>query len=291
MTDFERRYAADLELIEGYLDACFRDMSPRAELYDAMTYSLMAGGKRIRPVLTLEVCRLFGGEAETALPLACGVEMIHTYSLIHDDLPCMDDDDLRRGKPTNHKVYGEATALLAGDGLLTAAFETIASSALPAQRIVEAVRCLARAAGGEGMVGGQALDLAGEGQALTEEELMEIHRAKTGALLVAAAELGCIAAGADQAGRAAVNAYAASLGLAFQIRDDMLDVEGNAEEFGKPIGSDAANGKQTFASLRGLEECRREVDRLTEEALGALRQFPDGAFLEELARRLAKRSA
>ena len=226
-----------------------------------------------------------GGDVRAALPFACAVEMIHTYSLIHDDLPCMDNDDLRRGRPTNHKVYGEATAMLAGDGLLTAAFEVMAAQkeSLPAERIVEAIFCLANAAGGNGMVGGQALDLAGEGHYLSEEDLREIHTLKTGALICAAAELGCIVAGAGQEQRSAVRTYAAKLGLAFQIRDDMLDVEGSTEEFGKTVGSDKANGKNTFVTLKGLEACRQSVRRLTEQAVKALEPFEKHTFLQELA--------
>lgn len=289
---FDERFEKDRQLIEAYLKACFRDAPPRADLYDAMLYSLLAGGKRIRPILTLEVCRMCGGEVELALPFACAVEMVHTYSLIHDDLPCMDDDDLRRGRPTNHKVYGEATAMLAGDGLLTAAFEIMAAQRdkLPAERVVEAVSCLANAAGGRGMVGGQALDLAGEGHGLSEQDLYEIHSLKTGAMIIAAVELGCIVAGAGPEERQAVGTYAAKLGLAFQIKDDMLDVESSTEEFGKPVGSDAANGKNTFVSLKGLEHCRDEVKALTEQATAALERFRDNSFLTELAWQLERRT-
>ncbi len=287
MTDFDRRFAADRELAEQALKRVFQD---RNTLCDAMRYSLLAGGKRLRPVLTLECSRLCGGADAAALNLACAVEMVHTYSLIHDDLPCMDNDDLRRGKLTNHKVFGEAMAVLAGDGLLTAAFETAAGARLPAQQTALAVAALARAAGPAGMVGGQALEMTKEGQVLTEEELGEIHRLKTGALLSVAADLGCIAAGALEEDRRAVRAYAGCMGLAFQIRDDMLDVEGSLEAFGKPIGSDAANGKHTFVSLKGLEGCRTEVDRLTREAVEALSRFPESGFLAELARRMAKRN-
>ena len=289
MTDFDVRLKADQELAENALRGVFRDAAPRADLYDAMNYSLLAGGKRLRPVLVLECCKLCGGEPEAALPFACAIEMVHTYSLIHDDLPCMDNDDLRRGRPTNHRAYGEATAMLAGDGLLTAAFEVAAGAGLPAPRVVEAVEVLARAAGPAGMVGGQALDLAGEGCALNREELEQIHGLKTGAMIEAAAELGCVAAGAAGEERKAVREYARRLGLAFQIRDDMLDVEGDAAQFGKPIGSDAANEKNTFVTLLGLESCRSEVSRLTDAAVSALMPFPERGFLEELARKLAER--
>ena len=291
MTDFDARLRSDQELVEQALRGLFRDAAPRADLYDAMNYSLLSGGKRLRPVLTLECCRLCGGQAEDALPLACAVEMVHTYSLIHDDLPCMDNDDLRRGRPTNHRVYGEATAMLAGDGLLTAAFETAACAAdrLSAPQVVEAVEVLSRAAGPAGMVGGQALDLAGEGYALSEEELAQIHGLKTGAMMTAAAELGCIAAGASQEERKAVRDFAVHLGLAFQIRDDMLDVEGDRSALGKPIGSDAANEKNTFVTVKGLDACREEVTRLTECAVSALAPFSGGEFLTWLVRKLAER--
>lgn len=215
--------------------------------------------------------------------------MVHTYSLIHDDLPAMDDDDLRRGRPTNHKVYGEATAILAGDGLLTAAFQTLAGAKLPAERVVEAVACLAKEAGPEGMVGGQALDMAGEGRALTRKELERLQSLKTGALISAAAELGCIAAGGTAEQRAAVRIYAQCLGRAFQIQDDILDVTGTAEELGKPTGSDRVNEKSTFVTALGLEESHALVHRLTDQAEAALEGFDQPEFLIQLARSLAQR--
>ena len=277
---------------EEWLRRCFRGRTPRGDLYDAMYYSLLAGGKRIRPVLLLESCRLCGGAPEQALPFAGAIEMIHTYSLIHDDLPCMDDDDLRRGRPTNHKVYGEATAVLAGDALLTAAFEWMLdpSVTLPPQRVLEAAGVLARAAGAQGMVGGQILDMAGEGHAMGLAEVEELQRLKTGALIRAAAEMGCVLAGGSGAQRAAVCRYAERLGLAFQIRDDILDVVGDEATLGKPVGSDAKSEKNTFVTLRGLEECRRLVDGLTEEAVEALSIFgAEGDSLCWLARSLASR--
>lgn len=290
--NFQERYDADKERVEGALRDLFRGRTPHAGLYDAMNYSLLAGGKRLRPILTLECCRLCGGAEDAALPLGCAVEMIHTYSLIHDDLPCMDNDDLRRGKPTNHKVYGEATAVLAGDGLLTAAFETAAraGACLPAQRVVEAVELLSAAAGPDGMVGGQALDMAGEGRSLTLADVEELQNLKTGALISAAAELGCIAAGAGEDERSAVRTYAQKLGLAFQIRDDMLDVTGDEASLGKPTGSDAKGEKTTFVTLKGLSECAALVERLTGEAVEALSGFPDGDFLRQLAGALVERN-
>lgn len=290
--DLHAYMGSDRAEIEAYLSTCFANRPSMAGLYDAMNYSLLAGGKRIRPVLTMEVCKACGGERFTALPFACAIEMIHTYSLIHDDLPCMDDDDLRRGRATNHKVYGEAMALLAGDALLTAAFETLASAEnLQAHQIAEGVSCLSRAAGPAGMVGGQSLDIAGEGRALALSDVEEIHALKTGALITAAAELGCIAAGADEKKRMAIRTYAQRLGLAFQIRDDMLDVEGCTEDLGKPIGSDVSNQKTTFVSLNGLEACRKLVEDLTREAAAALEVFEakDAEFLLALAQEMATR--
>ena len=281
----------DCARVEEWLRTCFMGREPRADLYDAMRYSLLAGGKRLRPVLLLESCRMCGGDVEGALPFACAVEMLHTYSLIHDDLPAMDNDDLRRGRPTNHKVYGEATAILAGDGLLTAAFETMLEHGgdLPAPRVLAAAACLGRAAGARGMVGGQALDMAGEGHALALADVEELQRLKTGALIAAAAEMGCILAGGGAEARAAVRRYAEKLGLAFQIRDDMLDVVGDEATLGKPIGSDAENEKTTFVTLKGLEWCQDAVERLTREAQEALDVFPEAGFLCWLAGELVAR--
>ncbi len=288
--NFTERMVQDQALIEDWLARAFAAESPHADLQEAMEYSLLAGGKRIRPVLTLETCRLCGGEAEAALPFACAVEMIHTYSLIHDDLPAMDNDDLRRGRPTSHVVYGEATAILAGDALLTAAFEQLVRADLPASQIVEGVKCLAHAAGSAGMVGGQALDMAGEGRALSREELELLQSLKTGALISAAAELGCIAAGGTGEQRAQVRTYAQALGRAFQVRDDMLDVISSQNELGKPVGSDRTNEKSTFVSALGLEGCAALVDKLTQEGIDALSGFADPAFHIWLARQLASRN-
>ncbi len=285
----------DQQQIEEALKGYFTQEVPYAVLYDAMRYSLLAGGKRIRPVLVLESCRACGGHLESAMPFACGLEMVHTYSLIHDDLPCMDNDDYRRGKPTNHKVYGEAVATLAGDGLLTAAFGVLSGSEAfakqPADRIARAVRCLARSAGEDGMVAGQILDLEWEaGRDLTREELEQVHNRKTGALLRCACELGCIAAGGSQAQSKALEQYATAIGMAFQIRDDILDVTGTAEELGKPIGSDAENGKTTFVTLLGLDGSQSLVQELTEQAKRAVTSFAQPEFLLWLADYLAGRS-
>ncbi len=282
--------AGDVAMVEDRLRAVFAGQPPRGELYPAMEYSLLAGGKRLRPVLTLETCRMCGGEPEAALPLACAVEMVHTYSLIHDDLPAMDDDDLRRGKPTNHKVYGEATAILAGDGLLTAAFGQIAGAeTLTADQRLAAVSALSEAAGPQGMVGGQILDMEGERRALSLAETEELQRLKTGALIACAARLGCIAARADGERMAAVEGYAQRLGLAFQIRDDILDVTATAQVLGKPIGSDRASGKTTFVTLLGLERCQQWVERLSREACQTLEPYQDSGLLRALAEELARR--
>lgn len=288
---FQQRLEEDRKLVEEALHQVCQGWRRYADLTEAMEYSLLAGGKRIRPVLVLETCRLCGGDPALALPLACGVEMIHTYSLIHDDLPAMDDDDLRRGRPTNHKVYGEATAILAGDGLLTAAFGVLTQAELPAERVVEAVSCLSREAGPEGMVGGQVLDMAGEGRALTRGELEQLQQLKTGALISAAAELGCIAAGGTEEQRCAVREYARCIGRAFQIQDDILDVIGDSKELGKATGSDAQNHKQTYVTLHGLEESGREVERLTGEAVATLDSFSgEHEFLKELLLHLVHRT-
>ena len=290
--EFERRLAGDQKRIEEALGATFREDDRYADLQEAMEYSLMAGGKRVRPVLTLECCRLCGGDPERALPFACGVEMVHTYSLIHDDLPCMDDDDLRRGRPTNHRVYGEATAVLAGDGLLTAAFQMLTArrDLLSPEQMAEGVDCLSRAAGPSGMVGGQVLDMAGEGRSLSLSELELLQSLKTGALISAAAELGCVASKMPMFWRQQAVQYAEQLGLAFQIRDDMLDVMGDESVFGKPIGSDKDEGKVTYVDLKGLDGCAQEVEKCTLAAKEAIRDIPDHEFLWELADRMVGRS-
>lgn len=242
---------------------------------EAMKYSVRNGGKRIRPVLTLEFCKACGAEPEKALPFACAVEMIHTYSLIHDDLPCMDDDDYRRGKPSCHIAYGEANALLAGDALLTLAFETVVKADVPAENVVRAVKELSYSAGILGMVGGQVLDLQNENKALTLGELEQIHNLKTGELIRVACVLGCIAAGADEEKIKAAEAYAKGIGLTFQIVDDILDVTSDAETLGKPIGSDAENQKTTYVSLLGIEKSKEVAAELTRKAKAALAVYDE----------------
>ena len=259
-------------------------------LAESMRYGLLAGGKRIRPVLALAFCDALGGDIEKALPAACALEMIHTYSLIHDDLPCMDDDVLRRGKPTNHVVYGECTATLAGDALQSLAFETLASAPLESGRIVRCLRILSEAAGYRGMCQGQFLDMEGEGKSLTAEELTHINNLKTGALLSAACRMGAAAAGADEKQLEAAGTFGSLLGLAFQIRDDVLDVISTDAELGKSVGSDVQEHKNTYMALLGMEGCNREISRLTASAVAVLEEnFTDTAFLSDLARSLAER--
>ena len=263
---------------------------PQSGLAEAMRYSLLAGGKRIRPMLVLEFCRIAGGDAEAAMPVACAIEMLHTYSLIHDDLPCMDNDDLRRGKPTNHVVYGECTATLAGDTLQAEAFGTILRSALPVERKAACAEILAGAVGLDGMCCGQYLDMLWEGRKLSEQELTEINSRKTGALLVAACQMGVAAAGGTEAMLAAAGQFGAAIGMAFQIRDDMLDVLSTAEVLGKPIGSDQQENKNTYMVLMGEEGCRNTIARLTSFAKDVLGEaFEDTAFLRQLADDLSVR--
>lgn len=255
--------------------------TPYQIVSEAMHYSVTLGGKRIRPCLVLESCRACGGKDDGAIVLGCALEMVHTYSLIHDDLPCMDDDDLRRGQPSCHKKYGYANALLAGDALLTKAFETIAEAdTLSADAKVNAVSVLSSCAGIDGMVGGQVLDLAYEGKPIDFDTLALLNRLKTGRLLVAAVKLGAVAGGADDSVTEALTAYAENLGAAFQIRDDILDIISDTATLGKPVGSDAENQKNTYATMVGVEAAEREVERLTAAACDAL--FPLGDSAENL---------
>ena len=273
--------------LEGYFKAA--DI-PQAGLAEAMRYSLLAGGKRIRPTLVLEFCRISGGDIDSALPAACAIEMLHTYSLIHDDLPCMDNDSLRRGRPTNHVIYGECTATLAGDALQAEAFGTILRSGLPAKNRADCAEILAGAAGLDGMCGGQYLDMLGEGKRLSEQELTEINSRKTGALLVAACQMGVAAAGGSELLLDAAGHFGAAVGMAFQIRDDMLDVISTDEKLGKSVGSDEKENKNTYMALLGAEGCERTVKRLTEFAKNILSEaFTDTIFLGALADSLAER--
>ena len=275
--------------IEQYLDiACFRyDSEPQQELFSSMRYSLLAGGKRLRPIFVFDFCRMCGGDWKQAVGFAAAVEMIHTYSLIHDDLPCMDDDDYRRGRLTNHKVYGEAMAVLAGDALLTAAFSEIARSPYDAEARIYAVSLLSGCAGETGMVGGQVLDIMSDQRICSEQEVLDIQSRKTGALIKAACVLGVIAGSGTDAQIEAASSFAENLGLAFQIRDDMLDVIGNQEDLGKAVGADA--GKNTFVRLYGLERCGELVREYTAKAIDALRAFEHTEYMQSLASGLTER--
>ena len=263
-------------------------------VHSAMKYSLSIGGKRIRPVLTLECCRICGGKVEEAVDFACALEMVHTYSLIHDDLPCMDDDDMRRGQPSCHIKFGEDFALLAGDGLLTRAFGVIANSKTAKKNpiaAINAVSALSYLAGCNGMIGGQVIDLKNEDKNASLETLETLDRLKTGALIKCAALLGCLCAGAEEEKTSACIKYAEKIGHAFQVIDDILDVIGDEEKLGKPIGSDSENNKSTYVSLLGLSESKKLAEALTADALTSIECFgEEAAFLKELAVKLTERT-
>lgn len=279
----------------NYLDeinSALKEYLPAADdvVSQAMRYSIENGGKRIRPALLLEFCRVCGGDYKKAVPFACALEMIHTYSLIHDDLPCMDNDDFRRGKPSCHIAFGEEYALLAGDALLTLAFETAMKSNLSAEITVKAAKELAKAAGVMGMVGGQVLDLQNEGKKVGVSDLQKTDELKTGELIRAACVLGCVCAGADDKKIAAAEKYAHDIGIAFQIVDDILDVTSDEETLGKPIGSDEENQKSTYVSLLGIEKSRKTAEELTLNAQKALDAFDgDVTSLKDFAEKLKNR--
>lgn len=298
MIDFNKQFNGYVSLINEAVDEYVseksfsgRESSGLSVMLEAMAYSLKNGGKRIRPLLTLEFCRLCGGDYKKAIPFALGAEMIHTYSLIHDDLPCMDDDDMRRGKPSSHRVYGEANALLAGDALLTLAFETVLSAEyICAEAKVKAGLELAKAAGCSGMIAGQVMDLANEGKSASLDDIKETDRLKTGEMIRVSCVMGCIAAGADEEKIKAAEIYSKNIGLAFQIVDDILDITSDSETLGKPVGSDNENEKSTYVSLLGLEKSAEYAEKLTVEAKTALDIFGgEGEFLAQLADVLVSR--
>ena len=284
--EFRQYMAARREQVEAALDRYTAGLDAPPRLVEAMRYSLLAGGKRLRPILVIAASELFGLDAADVMPAACALEMIHTYSLIHDDLPCMDDDDLRRGRPTCHKVFGEAMAVLAGDALLTQAFVLMADQACVARvgpaRAARATGELARAAGAAGMVGGQVEDLEWEGRRAGESQLRRIHSLKTGALFGAAVRMGGILAGAGEADVERLGRYAAHFGLAFQIWDDVLDVAGDAALTGKGVGRDARHEKSTYVSLHGLEGARERAHAAVREALKELEPFGQPAWVLRL---------
>lgn len=288
--DFKTYYENQQKLVENFLKNRIAKKGI-SRVDEAMEYSLMAGGKRIRPILLMAAAEAVGKKGYNFLPVACGLEMIHTYSLIHDDLPCMDNDDYRRGRLTNHKVYGEAMAVLAGDGLLTLAFEVMLEQRnVDPKVLIDTVREMAMCAGNFGMIGGQGLDMEYEGKEISAEELRKLHAGKTGALFIGAIRGGANLAGANEQQMLALTKFADLLGLAFQITDDILDVEGTAEDLGKPVGSDAKNGKNTYVSLYGLEAAHELANKTVEEALQCLEIFGENAEpLREITKMMCNR--
>ena len=288
----EEHLAAVEKALPEYLP--FGDSAAQKTVFDAMEYACAAGGKRLRPVLLMEFCRICGGNVKQALPFACAIEMVHSYSLVHDDLPCMDDSPLRRGRPSAHAAFGEDIALLAGDGLLNRAFEVMLNKAyqddLAPEYAMHAAFSLANAAGAYGMVGGQVIDLQCEGKAIDLNTLEDLQWKKTAALIIAACEMGCYTAGEDREKLTAARRYGEQLGLCFQIVDDILDVTATQEELGKPTGSDDVNSKATFVSLLGLEKAKRLAGERTEKAIEALTCFGEQADgLKNLALALLQR--
>ena len=267
--------------------------NPQKTIYEAMSYSLFAGGKRLRPLLMLEVCRMCGGDEEEVIPFACAMEMIHTYSLIHDDLPAMDNDDLRRGMPTNHIKFGEATAILAGDALLNRAFEVVSAyNGKNPVRALRAIKLLSESSGTEGMIGGQVVDIESENKKITLDELKYIHLLKTGAIIRSSCVIGAVMSGADEEIISAVDEFAKNLGIAFQIRDDLLDVISTEEELGKPIGSDEKSDKSTYVTLAGRKKAEALVGEYSDKALSALGIFGEKAdFLKNLTEYMSVRKS
>ncbi len=295
--DFKKQYSLYLDAVEEKINEYFAQKEVKQKLVlDAMRYAITAGGKRVRPVLTMAAAELCGGDLEDAARVGLAVESVHNYSLIHDDLPCMDDDDLRRGRPTCHKVYGECTALLAGDGLLNSAFEILSDvksfKSLDADKLIAITRELSTASGVFGMIGGQVVDIENENKKdVSLDDLIYMHAHKTGALIKAATVCGGLCGECDDAELSILAGYSAKLGLAFQIKDDILDVIGNEELVGKPIGSDLGNGKNTFVTLLSLEEAKKSLNEITDKAKQELEPFGDKAwFLRQLADYLIDRS-
>lgn len=287
---FEERSALYRQEIEAYLKSIYAPFEdqPQKPIFKAANYSLLAGGKRLRPIFALDFCRMCGRDYHEAMPFGAAMEMLHTYSLIHDDLPCMDNDDYRRGRLTNHKVFGEGMAVLAGDALLTDAFAVATRAKLPqGQDMGTAIGILSECAGSLGMIGGQVLDIMSEQRACTEQEVLDIQSRKTGALIRGSCVLGVIAGGGSQDKIEAAAKFAALVGLAFQIRDDILDVIGSQQELGKAVGVDG--DKNTFVRLYGVEMCEELVNRYTKEAIDCLAVFENAAYMTDLARSLTDR--
>ena len=292
MTNFDERYSYYRTCVEDSFSAFLPEKKDDI-LVESMRYSLLAGGKRIRPVLTLSWCQMCGGDLKSALPAAAAVEMIHTYSLIHDDLPCMDNDTLRRGRPTNHVVYGEYVALLAGSGLYDKALETVLHGGkeygLSDAQILQSLKVLCSASGLDGILTGQVLDMKNSENEIDCAYLERVNDLKTASMLSASCVVGCIAAGADASVCAAADAYGRAVGQAFQIRDDILDVISTSETLGKTPGKDSGENKTTFVDILGMEGAQKEVENLTQKALSALDGFSNSAFLQELTLRMCGR--
>lgn len=290
----KNRLNDDIQIINDALRHYMTNSNtPQKTIYEAMEYSLYAGGKRLRPVLMLETAKMCGADnLNKILPFACAMEMIHTYSLIHDDLPAMDNDDLRRGRPTNHKVYGDAMAILAGDALLNKAFEITSSvKNISPETALKAISMLAASSGTEGMIGGQVIDIESENKSIELSELQHLHLLKTGAIIRSSCTIGALLAGASEAEINAADEFASNLGIAFQIRDDILDCIGTEEELGKPIGSDKAENKNTYVTLVGLEHSKELVKIYSDKADAALSVFGEKAeFLKWLAEYLISRN-
>jgi geranylgeranyl diphosphate synthase, type II len=298
--DFKEKFKEWTNVVDKSLENYINELSCKEDcyeknIYDSMKYSLMAGGKRLRPVLALAVCDMFEGKTDEVLPFACAIEMIHTYSLIHDDLPAMDNDDYRRGRLTSHKVYGEAMAILTGDALLNMAFEIMTSFTLKSEENlfakVKAINIVSKASGASGMIGGQVVDMESEGKKIDLKNLEYMHKCKTGALIkapvLATAALCC----ASEKETQLLSTYAERIGLAFQIKDDILDVEGDFTTLGKKTGSDAVNEKSTFVTIYGLDESKKILRTVTDEAVQSLEPFGErGAFLKQLADYLVNRN-
>lgn len=288
--EFDNIFKSDVELVEkaiiGFLP---KSKNGQDEVVEAMRYSLLNGGKRLRPVFCLEFANCFGVSKKDALAFACAVEYIHTYSLIHDDLPCMDNDDFRRGKPSCHKQFGEATALLAGDALLTHASKILTQAPLDDNKKVMAISALSHYSGVAGMLGGQVIDLKYESETPDLEQILTVHTLKTGALIALSCILGCIVAGANENDIKFASEFAYNLGIAFQIKDDILDVMGDSEKLGKPIGSDSENDKVTYVTLTGIENAQKDVEKYTAKAISCLNHFENTDFLKTLAENLVSR--
>lgn len=286
--EFEERILEVNKSLEKYVE---ERECPQGTIYKSMNYSIKAGGKRIRPVLMLAAAELVGGNVDSVMPFACALEMIHTYSLIHDDLPCMDNDDLRRGKPTNHKVYGEAIAVLAGDALLNCAFETMLKNTdVSPNMTLAAMSEIAAASGTEGMIGGQVIDIESEGKTIDAVTLMTMHLHKTAALIMAAAKVGALLGGGSREDLTAMEEFARYLGIAFQIKDDILDIVGNEEDLGKKTGVDGLLQKSTFVSIYGMEQSEILLKDYTQKAVEVLSQYGEKAeFLVELSKFLLSR--